>query len=357
MNKGVNEVKRKTQKSIFIFIMVGSILVYFQNCGPGFEVVSDKILERIDGLPISGIFDKACESGEYDACLYFKNPMAHSELSQESNAEEGVASLSKTNSSPSNTYAVNFFGLFDPSVLMSEDLVIMTDLNTVARSPAGHWRFYNIEQSPEYLAYAMSYYWGSEYLNFLKESGAGYIGGRAIKIYPDSIITGWSHNTGSLFLTSDVAFGKETAFDSGVLVHLLTEAAIGYATDGEVYELAPDDTNHVHCGPEEGPLRAFNCCASSNGCSRAITAGLSDYMVGVMFPTHPSFGDYVFKNKNGAPVCTAQRSLASVNWYPSANQAYNSCSEFESGHVYAMGKLFAEIWWGVRIHLDRKSVV
>ena len=317
--------------------------VLFQNCSRGFA--SRHFSDQSDSSSgVVGFFgnaslDSRCASGaQYDACLFLKNPVT----------QKGSA-LSDPLTDPA-LGGLQILGvklnLDNSGFLQNSSLQVQSATGGRISPENGSWKF-SFADSQHRLAHISAFYWlDTAIQTFKKRTGIFYAEGKNIRVNIDSRGTGWSSASNQISLEA-AADGRQVAYDAGILIQLLGEANIYYATQGAI-ALRANDQNHLDCGPSDGPVRQKNCCVSAQGCSRAITSGASDYLAALMFPDSPTLGEYWANQDSGLSLCRISRDLR-LNTNILATDAFQACSGFgATGEVYVMGTVYASIWWEVR---------
>lgn len=154
-------------------------------------------------------------------------------------------------------------------------------------------------------------------------------------------VLGWSSSVKTLFLSKDIAnLRKNSALDASTITHLTTEAVIDFLSSGNIYNLN-GDTNHQDCGANSGPFLKNDCCRSKNGCSKAISAGIADYVNAMIFPNSPMLGDFISADLEGSKSCSLSRN-PTKNRSLTFQQAYDSCaSSGRTGQFYDMGAVLS----------------
>jgi len=146
----------------------------------------------------------------------------------------------------------------------------------------GNWKVAWSDENYSIIAHLMSYHWSQAVMEHFRAAGASsYIEDNGLTIDTEAVVTGFSSANKTIYLQAGTE-ASAPALDASVLVHLMGEAALYFASQGKIYDLARD-TRHVDCGTPGGPVYAGDCCASEIGCSKALSAGLSDYLVSVIF--------------------------------------------------------------------------
>jgi hypothetical protein len=318
---------KKYASTAGIFASVVVVLV-FQNCGQTPQSFDGSLALTSTEAPVS--LDANClQSSTYDACLFFKNPT--NTLSAVQN------SYTFANLDQQQVYGVQLPQLIDSQFLKDPQIQII-DMDGVViqranfRLPAS-----TTGDGLTVLLATQSYYWAREVLNYFTTAQADLLAGFKVSIVAQAPVLGWSPSVNTIFLSSDdTELRKNSALDASTLTHLTTEAVIHHLSIGKIYDLT-GDTNHKDCGINSGPLLKDDCCLSKNGCSKAISAGLSDFISAMIFPSSPAIGDYFSGDVDGAKSCSLSRNFVK-NKLLTFQQAFDSCATSgRSGQFYDMG--------------------
>ena len=124
-----------------------------------------------------------------------------------------------------------------------------------------------------------------------------------------------------------------------MLLSLWGEANVHYASKGAIADLS-GDLNHVACLND-----LKGCCATKNGCSKAILSGAGDYFALMVFADQPRMGEGLANSTSGQALCGKHRDVADFASSRAAD-LYAACSA--RGAVAGMGFLYASMWWQVR---------
>jgi hypothetical protein len=169
---------------------------------------------------------------------------------------------------------------------------------------------------------------------------------KAIEVAVNAAQTGWLPAQNKITLQRD-ASGNQLALEAGFVVHMLGQANIHHASNGQINDLGLD-TNHVDCGLNNGAVFQNDCCVSVNGCSRAIQMGAADYLVALIFPENPTLGETWVNRSSGLDYCGFSRDLRG-HQSSTAQQAFGACAaRGASGQIFTMGTLYASIWFEIR---------
>lgn len=285
------------------------------------------------------LVDDCLDNSSYDACLFFKNPVAQNggPISQERMDEDSLVPLQKFG------VVLNLQG---QRYLENDSVSVKNAFGYRAVTDQGSWKF-DATDGQHRLGQVSAYYWVNATISEMKRrTGSFYAEGRHLSVVVDSQQTGWSSSENQIMFETNKN-GLQMAFDAGTIVHLLGEANIYYATNGNI-ELKDSDTHHLDCGPENGPIFQKACCHSETGCSRAISAGASDYLTALMFPESPTLAEYLMNDPSGLNMCGQSRDLRLASSLK-VSDAFHACdAQGAQGEVYTMGTIYASIWWEIR---------
>jgi hypothetical protein len=329
------------------FISTGVVLsLGFQNCG-GYKpsaawIASLSQAVSLDLASSGQLIDDCMDRQGVDACLFLKSPVTQKGSALESGTGE-LTSLQR--------YAVRLPALDGSGFLRNASFSVQGPAAEKISLENGSWKF-PVGDSALRLAHISAYYWLTMAAMAIKNrTGEFYAEGRNIKVVVNDDKTGWSSSDNSIRLEVS-ADGRPIAFDAGVMIHLLAQANLHYATLGKIDDMG-NDTHHMDCGPTGGETYQNDCCQTKDGCSRAVAAGASDYLVALMFPDAPTVGEYWANRGSGLGFCNISRDLR-MNANLSASEAFGACRDFGvAGEIYNMGTLYASIWWEIRKQLKQ----
>ena len=191
------------------------------------------------------------------------------------------------------------------------------------------------------LSQLMSYHYSSMARRFSLEQSL-FVLGQGIYIITQAPLTGWSSEDNTIYLGVHAETLHDSALDASILLNLISEANIYYATQGAIYK----ETHHNHrdCMGEEQA-----CCLGQEGCSKAITIGLSQYFSSYFFKEAPTVGETYSNRLTGIEDCGISRDL-NVSRSVSMTTAFSACGQ--TGYVYPMATVYASIWWNVLQNLS-----
>lgn len=327
-------------------LALSPIAVIFQNCGRFHSLPSTSELDSASmrSSVDDGAYDSNCLANPaYDACIFMKSPLWQ---------KGGSVSVADLNAAPLSNFQT--FGIVLPTRARSAVRLDTSSIHIVSVLKPGFdggWKVVWSNENHSIIAHLMAYHWSQAVMEYFRAAGASsYIEDNGLTIDTEAAVTGFSSTNKTIYLQAGAGVSAH-ALDASVLVHLMGEAALDFASQGKIYDLA-QDTRHVDCGSPGEPVYAGDCCASEIGCSKALSAGLSDYLVSVIFEKFENataVGDGVSMDPAGVPICGSMNRNPSLLARVRASEAYNACAgEGRAGQVFAMGSFYSSIWWSVR---------
>lgn len=282
-----------------------------------------------------GELNPACmTSSSYDACIFFKNPVAQNQ-----------ASLSPSLTPSSNLSKLQIFGvklkdLSSSGYLENSSFVITPggSRKRVQKNSDGSWKFAfssNCQNStctadPDHkVGQLMAYFWLNHQADWMTENtGKFYAKNKSIPVqtyYSNLYNAYWD---GSAIIMGDGGSSKaEFALSAEVYLHEAGHANLSYAAAGTLYGTSQ--------------------CNSAKGCISGINEGQADYHAAIIFPENGAIlGESAVNSVQGLTECGLSRSLA-ANKNTTAQQAYSACSS-NLGEVHLMGRVYASVWWEIR---------
>lgn len=318
-------------------------LVVFQNCGQKLQVSSEN--EAADNLNMLLTSKNCFENPAYDACIFNKNPVF------EYGAPLGGLYLDELQTKVQN-YGV---GILTSSHYLKNENLSIQDQNggRVEISDSNNWKFKSTDILGR-LSHVNAFYWLSHTIQLLeKNTRINYFKNKNLNVIVNADTTGWSHAENKLYFGVS-ADGKKVAYDASLMIHLLGEAQSFLAAEGK-NEISAGNPKHKSCGTDGEIVFLNSCCSSELGCARAINAGASDYLVGIIFPNAPVVGEYWVDDLKGLSKCGVSRDLRLASNL-TAQSTYAACElEGAQGDIYIMGTFYASIWWNIRISLNEQQ--
>ena len=308
------------KKWILLFLTLLSAIVvflFFQNCGTGWE---------------SGDFmSSSCTEDErntsYDACVVNKNSVYE---------KDETSSLTGPDYSGMSLQAVQLPFLDNSGSLQDDTFRVIPYTGEPVSTVNKPLRFdYEFDEGVA-LAQVTSYYYASLARQFAKNTSLS-LTGQGVYIITQAPLTGWSSIDNTIYLGINPSTQHNSGLDGSIILNLVSEANIYYATQGSVY--TEIEENHKHCREKE-----YMCCSHQEGCSKAITMGLSHYFSSSFFMDAPTVGESYSNRITGMEDCGVSRDLNESKDLL-LSQAFYACKE--EGYVYPMATFFASIWWNV----------
>ena len=304
----------------------------YQNCGRFYTPNDVVFLSSAAGEPGNGTIDKTClKNPGYDACVIYKNPVAQkkSPMTTEINASS-IMSLQH--------YGVKITGL-KPGEGLKSDFVSVTGGDGVLVDPAAGLKFSAVDD-PSAFNQVMTYYWLNRMGEYIGARTGDYpAAGRSLQVIVDDTITGWSPKTSTIHIGQSE--DRNLAWSAEVAVHLMGVANLYYASNGATAKL--NAKTHADCG-----LKGLGCCAAPIGCARAISSGVGDYFVAMMFPQNPTVGEALSNSSDGLVTCDLSRNIPDAKSRMPVDVFKACIPNLVPGEAATMGTIYASIWWEVR---------
>lgn len=283
-----------------------------------------------------GTVDTNCmASSAYDACLFWKNPVA------QRNAVFPEILKMGTDLSSVQTYGVKLQNQISSNTLTSATIRVVASDGTTPQLTGGQLRFpYGSDGSKAWTAQLMSYFWLTKLeTEFIKRVGTFYAasGARSANRPIDVDSFGIKDTTmkGNAYFSKSenkIAIGyavseaggiaHEMALSSEVYIHEMGHANLASATASN---LSLDvKTRCVVTSPVNGVATVFvrDCnriyttdtmimkyCSDVNGCPGAINEGQADFHVFMMFPNTPAIGETWQNKLDGAKAAISRNPL------------------------------------------------
>ncbi len=318
------------------FIMTLGFLT-LAACAKGFD--SAKIIP----LDFSSLAESEClNDSTTSACVFQKNPLAASGLTAFPSLIGETTELGAFQS-----LAVTIDNLDASGFLQNASINVTAEQGERAQALNGSWKFRFKGDASAKAVQVHTYYWLNKAIQDLKAvAGVVYAEGKAIEVAVNAAETGWLPAQNKITLQRN-ASGNQLALDAGFAVHMLGQANIHHASNGQINDLGLD-TNHADCGLTGGAVFQKDCCVAANGCSRALQIGAADYMVALIFPENPTLGETWVNRSSGLDYCGFSRDLRR-HQATTAQQAFGACtSRGASGQIFPMGTLYASMWFEIR---------
>lgn len=265
----------------------------------------------------------------YDACLFWKNPVA--QRGQRYAAAINVGD----NLSADQTFGVKLVNLLNPNQLRSSSINVVATDGLAARPLNGKWKVaYQADQVASQVAQLMAYYWLTrQEIEMESRTGVFYAKGKSIVV--DAIDGSVENNAywdgKSIVLGAAAVRGSlhEMALSAEVYIHEMGHANFQYA--------APNSNLFVDSNGDG----VF--CRTEQGCITAINEGQADFHSILLFPERVAIGETWLNNVDGLP----SRHVQKVSKM-SLTEFYNLSSQ--KGEVHDMGAAYASILYSIYTH-------
>ena len=321
---------RNSQRSVFLlftFVVVATGTVFlFQNCG-NFEALVDGKFSRFSRIEKI----KCLENFPSHSCVIDKNSVYEKGKISETNNPDYTDLLLK---------AVRLTLLEGSSLLKNNTFQILSYTGTQV-SVNGPLKFSYESDNGVLLSQVTSYYYSTLAMVF-SESTELSLAGKGLYIITQAPVTGWSSEDNTIYLGLETEGGisHDSGLDGGILLNLVSEANIYYASRGAINRGL--EQRHRDCQNKKQM-----CCTDEEGCSKAMSIGLSMYFASHFFPLAPTVGESYNNSLTGVEDCGISRDLkASKDVLIS--EAFGVCGEDNEGYVYPMATVYASVWWNVR---------
>lgn len=310
---------------IFLALILTLGLILFQNCKGGFKTIA------IDRSSNEGPHDNSqgihCGGEGYNACVVNKNSVY----------EKGAISLlAGPDYRGLSLKSVNLSFLDSSGRLQNETFRVLSYVGPQVSTTDGPLKFNYESDQGVALSQVTSYYYSSLARQFSKDRELSLIG-QNMYIITQAPVTGWSAEDNTIYLGLNPDNQHDSGLDASILLNLVSEANIYYASQGAIY--TETNSNHRDCRSEEKM-----CCLNEKGCSKAITMGLSLYFSSYFFREAPTVGESYSNRLTGMEDCGISRDLNKSKDLL-ISTAFYSCRE--NGYVYPMATVYASIWWNV----------
>lgn len=402
---------------IVLSIVVGMLLMTpFQNCGnnKGFKAASTNINissqspnptpeptpttpDPTPTLPdptpttptpqpntgFGGQIDVNCMTNpNFDACLYWKNPVAQTNTIL--NATNVMSSLT-----PAQTFAVEILNTDGSGYLKNSAFTVLgpSGTNTDALTQrSGSWKYAVEENGSRYVAQLAAYFWLDQATQFYENypvNSSAYIRNQNLKIYPyvptiTNSTTGQTSANNNAFFSPPQAGSSMTgifmgvglqnmplALSADIMVHEFSHANVYYGSGGSSTYINP--STYANCLEayksqiSAADYQKFNnkCCATQSGCMRAMDEAIADFHAGILFEAKPSVGEAFANNVNGLTTCGTRNTIyrdMTKNKALTVTSVFNNCTVGTSGgssvplpgEQYTMSAVYSSLLWEIR---------
>lgn len=328
----INQIKT----TLLFFGLTLGIGLFFQNCGQesGSQLVNADYASESGDVVDAGFqnsntmqekLDANCVNNKHDLCAYYKNPIVGNSAQSHPTIAVRFPLLTTGELNDSSVMVMPFEG----QILNVKSQAVNRDLTTA--------------EGVSHLSQVYAFYWFHKNINLLRSYGAGHLLKDKLYIATESPATGFAAEK-QVVMVGKNPKGVSLALDGSVVINLLGEAVVDQATGGKVNRQASVAKHRSCSSVTSGSSKAQECCSSLNGCSRAISAGLADFLVSLHFSNAPGIGEFVDYVQTGLTRCGISRNPDLTRSVASAD-FYNSCNSFGSqGHIYSMGSLYNSMW-------------
>jgi hypothetical protein len=323
-----------TKNSLLICIANAILLII--GCAP---MRAGNAPERNFLFNTSVQIDNACmEKDEFDACLFFKNPVYH----------RGEVFTDKVGSQ-SDLTEWQTAGVQLPTGDHLENMNVSVSSVTHPRTAKkdGQWKYTYSGTDSSNFEQVFAYYWTSYATKLIEDKTGHYWGkGKQIKVYLDDVYSGYSPTTNSIHVRQS-STEESLPLNAGILIYYVGLANLYHAGSGQIEDFSADK-EHRDCAPAGEPAHKNFCCRSANGCSKAIASGAAEYFAATTFPQAPTVGQAWVNRLEGMKICGQSRNLKE-NGDVSLSGAFSACAgKSMEGHPVALGTVYASMWWEIR---------
>lgn len=301
------------------------------GCAKGFragEIGDFKFIKSSsrDLIPSTDKIDSGCMSdSRYDACIYLKNPVAHTKAAVSGDADY----VSRQ------TLGVKITDTDESGYLQNGHFRVLPVRGARVWLPdSSRKSLYTNAQS--YVQQVMSYYWLTRAQAYLSgRVGTLPVEGKGVQVFVGAPQSGWAAKDKAIFLSNS----SRADLSADVLLSLWGQAMAHFASSGAINSAS--DSTHVSCAND---LRG--CCVDKNGCSKALVSGVGDYVSLMVFADMPRIGEMLANSDSGQNLCGHARDVASFADL-TATTVHTACAG-RNGWAPSLGFLYASVWWQVR---------
>jgi len=389
--------------SMFVGI---ALLTVFQNCGKeggfkaakvGFTKVSsvnpvtpDPIPDPIpDPNPTSsldfGVMDPNClTNAAYDACLYWKNPVAQANATMDPNnvmaflTQQQIFGVKIENTDGSGYLRNAAFTILGPSGAALDMLAMRS----------GSWKYTVAENSSKNLAQVSSYFWfdkATKYYESFPIATQAYIRGQNFKVY--SYVPTVTDSTTNQSIPNNNAFfsppqagtsltgiflgvglqNMPHAYSADITTHEYSHANLYYGSGGSSVYITSTYANCLEAYKSQISTADYQkfeakCCATQDGCMRAIDEAIADFHASVMFQTKPVVGEAYMNTLTGLTTCGTRNTIyrdVTKNKNLTPASVFNNCTIGTSsggsvplpGEQYTLSAVYSSILWEIRTNM------
>ncbi|MCE3009931.1 MAG: M36 family metallopeptidase [Proteobacteria bacterium] len=276
-----------------------------------------------------GVFDSNClHNSQYDACLFWKNPVAQKGAPYLPALDFGAAI-------PEQTFGVSLKNLRNPASLSNDSLQVFSSGSPEAKPQGSHWRYaYSSDAQNHFIAQIMAFFWLDKLEEeMLRRSGQFYASKKNIPV--DAFNTSVQNNaywdTQKIVMGVSTAGGgrHEMALSAEVYIHEMGHANLQYAVGRFLRD--------SHQGSSQGT------CSSHLGCISAINEGQADFTFLMIFQDSTALGETFVNSTRG--IGGPGGLLRDVN----QNQGLKTQEIFlrSQGQIHTLGTVLATILYDI----------
>ena len=327
------------------------MLAFLSACGassglgdPHAESLASLAADEINVDPDSLTRDdnRCLSSGQSDACLVWKNPVAANDapLSSQLSVQSNLGGLQ--------TLGVELVGLSGSSLLENSSIRIQPSVGTRARRLSdGSFRFnysrcddendeFCSADSNHRLGQVSTYFWLTLLkLQMIRRTGVFYAAGKGFSVntYEPGLANAYfSPDQRVIALGAADPYTMRNTFEfslsAEVAAHEYGHANV-YSAAGRY--LSPSAQTH---------LRNFSACASAKGCYLALNEGLADYHALMLFPDRATIGESIVNNERG---------LYGRNTETNRNSRLSDVFASSNGEIHLLGGVLTSMLWEIRM--------
>lgn len=283
----------------------------------------------------AGVFDPNClNNNAYDACLFWKNPVAH-----KGSAFSALFRFGQ-NTTDVQTFGVKLKNQTNPNSLSNGSIRVLASTGASASPQGGNWRFPYQSDTNNSNAQLMAYFWLTlQETEMLQRTGQFFARNKSVRVYAytDQVRNNAYWDGGNQQIVMGYAAGSngqpahEMAMSSEIYLHEMGHANLQYAV-GSLQGIRP---------PASMETCTNNCfCTGVRGCIGGINEGQADFHFLMLFHDSTPLGETWANNINGINGRNVTR-----NQNLTAQQAFSASSP--GGEVHNMGAFYAAVLWAI----------
>lgn len=353
------------------------LILNYQNCGRKNSASDDSYsflnlrdaTETISGSEKRNIVADCMSNPNYNACLFWKNPVAHGgiPLSQPQSWSTDLSDLQ--------TQGFTIRGN-DNGELENQHLNVAAEGDGQSANHYdrvqfvnGSYKFGSSSDPHHFVGQLQSYVWGNQLVKYMLLNWGSWYGANAqIKInsYFNNLFNAYwngSRQNPKIIMgqynSTQTGMGEEFALNGDLVVHELAHASLSYASGWAIYE----NDNTVGCRSNLAQAETKwdeRCCSDRLGCAAAINEGQADFTAALLFfdPLNPAevpLEETLTNSMLGLLNCNRtdfpRNPLALTDQsspFFSAQGAFEGCQTDHRGEIHALGTFYASLWWNVR---------